>query len=188
MDEKRRRSREEILREAEEKGFANERDYHGCCQSVLAALQDVFDLRDDNVFRAGSGLAGGIGLTSESCCGGLAAGCLFLGQLIGRRRDPDGSFGDKENYRFKAYKYCQILAEYFFDEYGSANCADIQKEKMDGKHYVLAESDQFQAFVKRGGHTHICPEVAGKAARWTAEVVLDNLEDLGLADRIQPEG
>ncbi len=176
------KSREEIMREAEQKAYANERDYHGCCQSVLAALQDVFDMRDDDVFRAASGLAGGIGLTSEGCCGGLIAGCLFLGQLCGRERSPDGSFGDKENRRFKAYKYSQFMAEKYFEEYDSCQCGDITRIKT-GKTYVLAEPDQFKEFVERGGHLHICPDVAAKAARWAAEIALDNLKDLGLEER-----
>jgi hypothetical protein len=178
------KSREEILREAEEKAFAYERDFHGCCQSVLAALQDVFDQRDDDVFRAASGLAGGIGLTSESCCGGLTAGVLFLGQLCGRERGPDGSFGDKENRRFKAYKYSQYMTEKYFDEYDSCQCGEITRIKT-GKTYVLAKPEQYKEFVDRGAHSHICPDVAAMAARWAAEIVLDNLKDLGLEDRVR---
>ncbi len=175
----------EILDQVEGRAFAYERDYHGCCQSALAALQDVFGMRDDSLFQAASGLGGGIGLTAETCCGGLTAGCLFLSRLCGRKREPDGSFGDKENRRFKAYKYCQLLAERFFDEYDGCNCFEIQKVKLDGNSYVLAESDQFQEFIDKGAHSHICPEVVGKAARWAAEIVLDNLEGLGLADKIR---
>lgn len=177
-------SREEILRQAEKKGYANERDYHGCSQSVLGALQDVFEMRADNVFRAASGLGGGVGLTAETCCGGLTGGCMFLSQLCGRKRELDGSFGDEENRRFKAYKYCQFLAMHFFEEYDACNCFEIQKQKMDGRSYVLAETSQFEEFINQGGHSHVCPEVIGKAARWTAEIVLDNLEDLGLKDKI----
>jgi len=178
-------SREEILNLVEKKAYANERDYHGCSQSALAALQDVFDMRDDTVFRAASGLGGGIGLTADTCCGGLSGGCMFISQLCGRQRDPDGSFGDKENQRFQAYKYCQLLAERFFDEYDVCNCFEIQKIKLDGKSYVLAQPDQFEEFLELGGHSHICPEVVAKAARWAAEIVLDNLESFGLENKIQ---
>jgi C_GCAxxG_C_C family probable redox protein len=177
--------RREILDLVEERAYANERDYHGCSQSALAALQDVFGMRDEAVFRAASGLGGGIGLSAQTCCGGLSGGCMFISQLCGRQREKDGSFGDKENRRFQAYKYCQLLAERFFHEYNACNCSEIQKKKLDGDSYVLAEPEQFQEFIDRGGHTHICPEVVGKAARWTAEVVLENLEDLGLTDKIQ---
>ena len=179
--------REEILKQVEEKAFANERDYHGCSQSVLAALQDVFGRKDDAVFQAASGLAGGIGLTAETSCGGLSGGCMFIGQLCGRQRESDGSFGDKENRRFKAYKYCRVLTMRFSEEYDGCNCLEIQKKKLDGKSYVLAEPDQFKEFVDRGAHTHVCPEVVGKAARWAAEIVLDNLEDFGLIDKIHLE-
>jgi hypothetical protein len=176
--------RDEILDQVEEKAYAYERDYHGCCQSALAALQDVFAMRDDAVFQSSSGLGGGIGLTAKTCCGGLTGGSMFISQLCGRRREPDGSFGDKEGRRFKAYKYCQLLAERFFDEYDGCNCFEIQKLKLGGTSYVLAEPDQFKEFIDRGAHSHICPEVVAKAARWAAEIVLDNLEDFGLTDKI----
>lgn len=177
-------SREELLHQVEENGYANERDYHGCSQSVLGALQDIFEMRDDSVFRAASGLGGGVGLTAETCCGGLTGGCMFLSQLCGRKRELDGSFGDQENRRFKAYKYCQFLAMYFFEEYEACNCFEIQKQKLAGKSYVLAEPNQFKEFINQGGHSHVCPEVIAKAARWTAEIVLDNLDDLGLKKKI----
>ena len=179
------RSREEILREVEEKAYANEKNFHGCSQSALAALQDVFDSRDDPVFRAASGLGGGVGLTAETCCGGLSGGCMFISQLCGRERDTDGSFGDKENFRFLAYKYCQLLAERFFEEYDACNCFEVQKVKLEGRSYVLAKPDQFQEFIGQGGHSHVCPEVIGRSARWAAEIVLDHLEDFGLADKIK---
>jgi C_GCAxxG_C_C family probable redox protein len=152
-------TREEILKQVEAKAFANERDYHGCSQSALAALQDVFGIRDDAVFQAASGLAGGIGLTAQSSCGGLSGGCMFISQLCGRQRESDGSFGDKENRRFKAYKYCQSLATRFLEAYDSCNCSEIQKKKLDGSFYVLAEQDQFEKFIDRGAHTHVCPDV-----------------------------
>ena len=179
------RSREAILREAEEKAYANEKSFHGCSQSTLAALQDVFGCRNDAVFQAASGLGGGVGLTAETACGGLTGGCMFISQLGGRKREADGSFGDKENFRFKAYKYCQLLAERFFEEYEACNCFEVQKVKLEGRSYVLAKPDEFQEFIGRGGHSHVCPEVIGQAARWTAEIILDHLEDFGLADRIK---
>lgn len=37
----------------------------GCAQSVVAGVLDALDLKSDEVFRAASGLADGIGLTGD---------------------------------------------------------------------------------------------------------------------------
>ena len=83
------RTREEILREAEEKAYANEKSFHGCSQSTLAALQDVFDCRNDSVFQAASGLGGGVGLTAET---GLRRvnGRLYVYQPALRKKTGSG--------------------------------------------------------------------------------------------------
>ena len=179
------RSREEILREVEEKAYANEKNFHGCSQSALAALQDVFDSRDDPVFRAASGLGGGVGLTAETCCGGLSGGCMFISQLCGRERDADGSFGDKENFRFLAYKYCQLLAERFFEEYDACNCFEVQKVKT-GRPFLCPGQARSVPGVYRPGRAQ--PRLSRShrpVGPLAAEIILDHLEDFGLADKVE---
>ena len=180
MTTTRKRTREQFLIEVGEKAYYYEQKYRGCCQSTLAAIQDVFELRDDAFFRACSGLGGGIGLTARSACGGLTAGCTFMSYLVGRQREEDGSFADESGRRFKAYGYCDKLMSRFVDEYGSCKCMDIQRELMDGDFYILSNPNEFQKFCERGAHTQICPSVTSNAAQWTVEIILDNQEDFGL--------
>jgi len=174
----------EILDAVEEKAYFYEKSYHGCSQSTLAALQDIFDMKHDDIFQSASGLANGIGLTADSACGGLSGGTMFISQICGRKRESDGSFLDKEDMRFLCYKLCALLAGRFFAEYDSGNCHRIQEQTIEGgKSYALKERETWNEFVEKGWHSK-CAEICGKAARWTAEIVLDNTEVLGLSGQI----
>jgi len=45
-----------------------------CAQSVLVAVQNIFGVADDNVFKSASGLAGGIGISIIGTCGAVIGG------------------------------------------------------------------------------------------------------------------
>jgi len=78
---------ESIPKEAYEKGRQNEARATDCCQSVIAAIQDALGCRNDDILRAGSALAGGLGFTSQGTCGALTGAVMVIGQLCGRTRD-----------------------------------------------------------------------------------------------------
>ena len=59
-----------IIENARALGFEYERTITGCCQCTIAAVQDVLDIRNDAVFKAGSGLTAGGGLSCDGSCGG----------------------------------------------------------------------------------------------------------------------
>lgn len=168
------RSKEEILKEAYERGFRNERIYAGCAQSLLLAVQETFEMEDPTVFRAASGLAGGVGLSIKGSCGGLTAGTMALSQKYGRERSK---IEDIEGVRFKSYELARKLYQRFIDEYGSCRCQDIQR-KVFGRAYNLYDPTEFEKFEKAGGHVDKCPSVIGKAASWVAEIILEQ-EGLG---------
>jgi C_GCAxxG_C_C family probable redox protein len=72
-------------KEAFERGFEFEKNYHGCAQCVIGALYEVFpEMRNEDVFRAASGLAGGVGLSTQGQCGALSGAVMVLSQLYGR--------------------------------------------------------------------------------------------------------
>jgi len=64
------------------------------------------------------------------------------------------------------------LVEHFEKEYGSTMCAQIQ-ERLMGRSFRLYDEDDHKAFIEAGGHDDKCPVVAGKAARWVAEILLE---------------
>ena len=147
-------------------GFEYEKTYRGCGQSLVAAVQDVLDLRNDDIFKALSGYAGGGGIVGDAGCGAYVGGILILSLLLGRERD---NFADPEGIRFKSYELARNLHASFMKEYGSVICRDIQTKLM-GRPYYLADQDDMEKFDRAGGHTTVCPDVVGKAAKWVVEL------------------
>ena len=160
---------EELLDKAYEAGFRYERDYHGCAQALVGSMHEVLGIEDPGIFRAASGLGGGIGLSCLGVCGGLSGGAMILGQLYGRtRQDID----DKEGKRMVAYKLASDLFERYQKKYKTAVCSEIQKQVF-GRTFDLRKTEDFQTLIDMGGHSHVCPEVVGNAARMTLRVILD---------------
>ena len=157
----------ELAEKAYQLGKENEKTYRGCGQSVLAALQDALNLRNDAALKAITGFAGGLGLAGDSGCGAYLGSAVMLGSIVGRTRD---NMADPEKVRFKTYELVRKLHDRFIQEYGSVNCRDIQTKIM-GRYYYLPDLQEFEKFDNAGAHDTICPEVVGKAARWTVELL-----------------
>jgi len=166
MDQK---DKEKVLQKAYDLGFQNEVKYGGCGQCVVAALQDAFDMPSNDVFKAMSGYAGGGATVGDGSCGAYVAGILFLSGLRGRERD---NFADPDKIRFTSFANARKLHRKFIDEFGSIICREMQM-KMFGRPYYLPDPDEMKKFLDAGGHTTHCPEVCGKAARWTAEIAFE---------------
>jgi len=160
------------IQRAYELGVQYESQYRGCCQCTLAALQDAFSQKDDGVFKASTGLATGIGLIGSSGCGGYSGGALFISQLIGRERKDFTKISSSDTEVFPVIKE---LHDKFIKEYGTVTCVDIQN-KIFGRSFYLLEKDERALFEEMGGHKDKCPIVVGKAAAWTAEIILRHPE------------
>ena len=156
-----------LTKKAYNLGFQYEKVYKGCSQCVLAAVQDLFGEKNDDVFRAASGLAGGAGLCGDSGCGAYSGGILALSQLHGRVRE---NFLDPERTRRKSFDLAKQLHDRFIAEYGSVICRDIQ-QKILGRGYYLRDPEEFEKFEKAGAHAEKCPSVVGNAAGWVAEIL-----------------
>jgi C_GCAxxG_C_C family probable redox protein len=149
------------------KGKEYERIYRGCSQCVIAAIQDVFEIRNDDIFKAATGLAAGGGATTDGSCGAYSGAIMVLSSLLGRERDD---FADPSKVNLKNFILVRKLHDKFIQEYGSVVCRDVQR-KVFGRSYYLVDADEFQKFEKAGAHDIHCPEVVGKAARWAAEII-----------------
>ena len=164
---------ETAAEKAYELGKKYERDYMGCSQCVIAALQDALDIRNDDLFKAATGLAGGGGSCIDGSCGAYTGAILILGSLLGRERD---NFADPEGIRYQTSELTRKFRQRYIQEYGSVICRNVQT-KILGRPYYLADPEERQKFEDAGGHDDAyCPEVVGKAARWMAEIILE--EDL----------
>ncbi len=162
---------EEFFKKAFDLGFKYEKVYRGCSQCVLAAIQDLFGKKNDDVFRAASGLTGGVGLCGDGCCGAYTGGVMALSQIYGRTRE---NFSDPDRTRKKSFDLAKKLHDRFIAEYGSVICRDIQ-QKIFGRPFYIRDEDDFAKFEKAGAHDDKCPSVVGKAAQWVAEIMLEEV-------------
>jgi C_GCAxxG_C_C family probable redox protein len=153
-----------------------ERTKTACSQCVIAALQKVFNVGDDNLFRDSFGLAGGLGCTCSGTCGALAGGVLILNSLYGRTKEqfeqqgPSPLQSPRCAWEEKGMVLAQKLASRFEQEYGSIICGDVQTKIMGFK-ADLWTKEGLEKMEKAGGHYDKCPVVVANAARWTAEIL-----------------
>jgi len=153
---------------AYEKGFANENDFGGCAQCAIAALYDVFpELKNEDVFRAATGLGAGVGLSARGNCGALTGAVMMVSQLYGRDLT---NIADPEKKRFVAYRLGKKLVGKFLAEYGTVTCGEIQTKIMGRSFDLYTEWNEFLA---AGGHSTACTAVVGNAAKWAAELIAE---------------
>lgn len=168
-----------LVEKAYKLGYEYEKTYRGCGQCIIAALQDVLNMRNDDIFKAATGLAGSAGMLCDAGCGSYMGGAIFLSFLTGRDRS---NFADPQGVRFKTYDLVSELHSKFIAEYGSVICRDIHM-KLFGRYYYMPDEDEYTKFDSAGGHTTVCPEVVGKGARWVVEI----LDKEGLIPRREPD-
>ena len=73
-----------------------------------------------------------------------------------------------------AIRTARLLCDRYVQEYGSILCPAIQT-KLFGRTYYLPDPDEFQKFLKAGGHSDPtkCMHIVGNASKWTMEILLD---------------
>ncbi len=161
------KSKEELIKEAYEKGYRYEYDKHGGSQPVILAIQEVLGMKDDSVFKA----AGGIGLMDDVCsC--LLGGCLMLGMKYGRER----ANLDELKYLATSSEPVGKLYKWFEKEFGSVKCHDVRAKLDGGVFYDLKSPWQFDLAME-AGHQEKCSDIAGKVAAKVVEMILDAEEE-----------
>ncbi len=161
--------KDDVAKRAYDLAYEYESEYGSCPQCVMAAINDLFGIVPEEVLRAGYLLAGGGGICTDGTCGALVGGYMVLSSIWGRPRNEFES----DKYRI-AYKKAKILHDRFVGEFGSPLCCGVQ-EKIFGRSFDMWDPEDYQRFETMGGHDDKCPMVAGKAARWTAEILLENV-------------
>ena len=156
----------EILDTVEREAKRCEFTYHGCSQCVLIAIQKAFDIEDDSVFKAASGLSGGIG-RMHSVCGALLAGALALGMKYGRQKD------ELENTKklYSSMEHVEKLYRRFEKEFGSVLCRDIRQTLLG--EYIDTKIPEEYERAKKLGLYEKCSNLAGKTARMVAEMMVE---------------
>jgi C_GCAxxG_C_C family probable redox protein len=116
----------------------------------VAALQDSIEFvpKDKEIFRAGSGLSGGMSPSGDGNCGAFIGVAMILSSLCGRERNE---FEDRGKTR-RSKDLVREVYEKFKDEWGSSLCKDVRSN--------MAEYEDG------------CLIIVGKASAWTAEIIL----------------
>ena len=157
----------QIPKKAYTLAYEFEQKYGACSQWVLAALQETIGGIDDEVIKASHALAGGAAKSGQGTCGALSGGMMAISAQYGRER------ADFESGRStQASTLARLLYDRFVNEFGSPICGSVQ-EAIFGRSFDLWDPDDRQAFEEAGGHLDKCPDVVGRAAMWTAEILLD---------------
>lgn len=163
-------TQQDTLENIYQRAFQYEAKLGSCPQCVLAALKEILSIGNESIFQASQGLTGGTALSTQGTCGALAGGMIAISSLLGRTYQE---FTEGQKKRL-VYKYTKRLYDRFTKEYGSPLCCDIQK-KLFGRSYVLLDKQQYEEFEKAGAHIDKCTSVAGNAAKWTAEIILNEI-------------
>lgn len=160
-----------ILEKAYRLAFKYEAERGSCPQCVYSAIMESLDIGSPDVVQAADGLAGGTALSTEGTCGALVGGIMAISSIVGRTY-KDFSAGERKR---RVFQYSKKLYDKFLEEYDSPICKGVQK-KIFGRSFNMWDAEDYKLFEKMGGHIDKCPDVSGKVARWTAEIILDYLK------------
>jgi len=168
-----------IIERALSLGFEYEKTITGCCQCTIAAIQDALNIRGDSVFKAGSGLTAGGGVSCEGSCGGYTGGVMVMSSVFGRRREK---WSEDKAEKDCAHRMARALLDKFNREYGDNLCKAIHRD-LFGREFDLKNASDREAFEKLGAHVDKCTSVVGKAAAWATELILEELCNRGMSLR-----
>ena len=141
---------------------------YNCCQAVVLAYNDLFDMDDKTAAVISSGFGGGMGRMREVC--GSVSGMVMLAGLLSPADDPT----DKEG-RTRNYALVQDLAGEFRNRNGSSICRELLgMVPMGSASPSPAESpvpsDRTPDYYKK----RPCEELVGISARIIGQKLLDN--------------
>jgi C_GCAxxG_C_C family probable redox protein len=160
------KKKEDIVKEVGELACKYEQDFGGCSQAVVGAFKEVLGEISDDVFKASTGFAGGIGLTGNTC-GAISGGIIVLSTFLGREFNE---FPDPEGKRFESFRLAKKLVDRCESEYGSTKCEHVMAKIMGRFYDIWTERDDFLA---AGGHDDKCPVVCENVAKWVAEILIE---------------
>ena len=170
----------EMIEKAYKQGFEGERNYRGCAQCAIAGIQDALNIKNDLVYKAGSGLAGGAGECIDGLCGGYSGGIMMMSTFFGRTRDEEATTKGRED-KYVSFGMATELHDIFIKKFGSVICKDIQK-KIFGRSFNLRDDEEKELFREAGAHEDDdkCCAVVGDGASWATEIILKEIEKRGM--------
>jgi C_GCAxxG_C_C family probable redox protein len=132
---------------------------------------ETLNVGDPATIKAIDAMAGGTALSTNGTCGALVGGLAAISSIVGRDYK---SFSAGKRKR-RVFAYSKKLYDKFIEEYGSPVCKDVHM-KLFGRTFNLLDPKEYDEFEKAGAHVDKCPSVAGNVAKWTAEIIIDELK------------
>lgn len=142
----------------------------GCSQCTLAGIFDALGVQNDEIFKAATGLADGVGLTGDGHCGALSGGVLAIGYFFGRNKEE---FGDMVKL-VKGNLLSKKMHDRFVKKYGTCRCFDLQTSFF-GRFYNLYDPEEMKAAMK-AGMLDTCSTLVGEVAKMATEIILEAQE------------
>jgi len=178
MDKK---EKEDLIKKAYELGFEYERAYRGCAQCAIAGIYDALGIKNDAVYKAGSGLAGGGGECTTGNCGGYTGASMVLASFFGRTKPEEATEKGRAD-KYVSFRMTKAVHDKYAEKYGGVICTQVQKTLYGGKSFDLRIDEEKQAFRDAGAHhdDDKCCMAVGDGAKWGMEILLDELEAQGL--------
>ncbi|MGD0919221.1 MAG: C-GCAxxG-C-C family (seleno)protein [Thermodesulfobacteriota bacterium] len=121
--------KEEAIKQAYEKARTYTPQYRSCSTGTAFAIMETFNMVDSNVFKAASGLHGGIGGRGD-VCGSLLGASLLLGLVCGSGPEdshhPKAKEPDKPRAKDVSTQLVGQLYKWFKKEFGSVKCRIVR--------------------------------------------------------------
>ncbi|MEA1872088.1 MAG: C-GCAxxG-C-C family protein [Chloroflexota bacterium] len=163
---------ENVLNKAFESGKRHEMGSSGCPQCTIAGIFEALGIENDDVFKAATGFADGVGLTGDGHCGALSGGVMAISYLFGREGKDSGDMMKQ----VPALILSKKLHDQFIEKYGTCRCADIQT-KFVGRFFNLYDPKEMEAAYK-AGMVDKCSTLVGEVARMATKIILEKRESL----------
>ena len=144
----------------------------GCPQCTVAGIFEALEIENDDVFKAATGFADGVGLTGDGHCGALSGGVMAISYLFGREGKDSGDMMKQ----VPALILSKKLHDQFTQKYGTCRCADIQT-KFVGRFFNLYDPKEMEAAYK-AGIVDKCSTLVGEVARMATKIILEKRESL----------
>lgn len=169
-------SRQETLDKAYELGVNYEANSTACSQCTVAALHELIGF-EDVIVKVATSQSGGTARQCLGTCGALIGGTIVLDYFFGRSIDHM-SYLKRAQENIDRYvtaiETTKVLADKFWNRYGTIHCANIQRQ-LFGRFFYVMDPDEANKLEEAGAHSDPtkCLQVVGSAVRWVMEILVD---------------
>ena len=129
-----------------------------CVEAVFKTMADVYGIESDLIPKVASGLAAGVGRTSN-ICGGVSGAILGLGLWYGRNEPVEGER--------KPYWYSRKFIDEWEKSHSSVNCTELLGVDLD-------KPDDMAVFESEGMWEKKCKRYISEAVGLAYDILEEN--------------